>query len=112
MLSWLKKYSKTLNFFGGILILLITVVLYFWNTGSGQLVTSKAQTGTEKRFERSHQSSNIIKRQAKKHKDMSIFSKKLKSNKQTKNFLLFLMVLGFGMLGFSLYSKYKEKKIS
>ena len=111
MLPWLKQHSKTLNFFGGIFILLITVVFYFWTTSSATVVTA-GKTEGKKRFERSYSSPNMIQRKSKKPKDMSAFSKKLKDSKQAENFLLFLMAVGFGMVFYSIYSKYKQKRVS
>lgn len=111
MLSWLKQHSKTVNFFGGIFILLLTVALYFWTTTSTVAITAEKVEG-KKRFERSYSSPNIIKRESKKPNDMSVYTKKLKESKQAENFLLFLMFVGFGMVFYSIYSKYKQQKAS
>ena len=111
MLSWLKRHSKTLNFFGGIFILLLTVVFYFWTTTSTAVSTTGKVEG-KKRFERSYSSPNMIQRKSKKAKDMSVFSKKLKDSKQAENFLLFLMAVGFAMVFYSIYAKYKQKRLS
>ena len=111
MVTWLKKHSRGLNFFGGIFILLITMLLYFWTTTQSEVVATTGKSAQEKRMDRSVRGhSNIITRKSQKSKDMSVFSKKLKNSKQAENFLLFLMILGFGMVLYSLYSKYKEQK--
>lgn len=112
MLIWLKKHSKTINFFGGIFILLITVVLYFWNVTSVEVSSGAKKSLSEQRMERSQKGSHSSQSKSHKPQDMTMFTKKLKDGKQVQNFILLLMVLGFSMLGFSLYSKYKEKKLS
>jgi hypothetical protein len=108
MLAWLRKYNKTLNFFGGLIILSLTLVLYFWSAPKEVAVAGKSKS--EKRVERTHTNSNMIVRKKKERKDMSKFSEKLKDGHQAKQFLLMMMFLGFGMLIYSLYSKFTQKK--
>ncbi len=112
MLTWLKKHSKTINFFGGIFILLITVVLYFWNVTTVEVSSTGKKSLSEQRLERSQNGSHKSQKKSQKPKDMTVFSKKLKDGNQVQNFILLLMIMGFAMVSFSLYSKYKEKKIS
>ncbi len=109
MLTWLKTHRKKLNFFGGIVILLLTVVLYYWSTTQAMVANESGKTAQEKRMDRSVGHSNIIVRKSQKSKDMSVFSKNMKNSKQAETFLLFLMIMGFGMVGYSLYIKYQEK---
>ena len=81
MVTWFKKHSRGLNFFGGIFILLITMLLYFWTTTQSEVVASTGKSAQEKRMDRSVRGhSNIITRKSQKSKDMSVFSKKLKNN--------------------------------
>jgi len=112
MLIWLKKHSKTINFFGGILLLMITVGLYFWNVNSVSVSSTGKKSLSEQRMERSQNGSQQTQKKSQKPKDMTVFSKKLKDGKQVQNFILMLMIVGFGMVAFSLYSQYKEKKTS
>ena len=112
MLIWLKKHSKTINFFGGILLLLITVIFYFWNVNSVNVSSAGKKSLSEQRMARSQNGSHHSQKKSQKPKDMTVFSKKLKDGKQVQNFILLLMIIGFGMVAFSLYSKYKEKKTS
>lgn len=104
-----QRYGKQINFFGGLLVLLLTVILYFFDTKT--VAVSMGKSASEQRMERAYNSSNTIKRSSKEEKKTPIFAKKLQSSEQGKNFLLFLMILGFSMLLHSLYSKYKSEKL-
>lgn len=112
MFIWLKKHSKTINFFGGILILLTTVALYFWNTNSVEVASVGKKSLSEQRLERAQNSSHGNHKQSQKPKDITAISKKLKDGKQVENFILLLMILGFVMVIYALYGKYKETKRS
>ena len=112
MLTWLKKHGKRINFFGGIFILLITVVFYFWNMNSVEVASVGKKSLSEQRLERSQNSSHSRHAKSKKPKDITVFSEKLKDGQQVENFIILLMIIGFSMLTLSLYSKYKEKSIS
>lgn len=109
-MDWLKRHSKVLNFFGGIFLLLLTIALYLWTTSKTTAVSSGGKSAQERRMDRSVNGTGMGSKTAKKSSDMSILSRKIKNSKQAENFLLFMMVLGFGMVTYSIYTKYKEEK--
>lgn len=107
MIPWLQQHHKALNFIGGLFILALTVVLYFWSASKEIVVSGKS--ASEKRFEQSYSSANTIARSAKQKPNMSKFSDTLKKAKQGQTLLIVLMFVGLGMLLHSLYSQYKSK---
>ena len=100
MLKWMQKNQKILSRFLGLIFLLVTGAMMYWNMQTAAIESEKE---AKKSYQRSYQSSNIIKR--KNGPNLTSISSHVAKKNQAQTLLMIMFVLGILLFAYSFIAK-------